>query len=191
LRGSAGSFGIVTSIEVTTFPAPPSATIFQYSWDLTVADASNGIAVFQSFVQTNIPPEFGAEIVLGKGSASGRVSFELSGGWYGAASKLNATIAPLLEKLPKKPQTSLNVGTYINSVQVLAGDQSLNTNTAPDVHDTFYAKSLMTPASSPMSPAAIKAFINYLAHEGFSSKTVRVVLFLHPTEALYPLAMVL
>lgn len=172
MRGSAGSFGVTTSIKVKTFPAPPSATVFQYNWDLSVTDASNGITAFQTFVQTNIPPEFGAEINLGKGSSSGKVSFTLVGGWYGAASKLNATISPLLAKLPKNPKTSLNVGTYINSVKALAGSQSLDTSTAPDVHDTFYAKSLMTPASSPMSPAAIKAFMNYLAHEGFASTTV-------------------
>ena len=172
MRGSAGSFGITTSIEVTTFPAPPSATVFQYHYDLSVADAAKGIAAFQSFVQTNIPQEFGAEINLGRGSASGRVSFTITGGWYAPPGGLNATIAPLLAELPNKPKVTLNVGTYINSVQVLAGSQSLNTSTAPDAHDTFYAKSLMTPASSPMSSAAITAFMNYLAHEGFASTTV-------------------
>jgi hypothetical protein len=175
MRGSAGSFGITTSIEVTTFPAPPSSTVFQYHWDMSIADASNGIAAFQSFVQTNIPVEFGAEINLGRGSVSGKVSFTITGGWYGAASGLNATIAPLLANLPSNPQTTLNVGTYINSVQVLAGSQSLNTATAPDVHDTFYAKSLMTPASSPMSSAAITGFMSYLANEGFASTTVCVI----------------
>lgn len=172
MRGSAGSFGITTSIEVTTFPAPPSATVFEYQWDMSVSDAANGIAAFQSFVQTNIPPEFGAEITLGRGSASGRVSFLLIGGWYGQATALNATVAPLLAQLPSNPAVTLNVGTYINSVQVLAGSQSLDTTTGPDTHDTFYAKSLMTPASSPMSTAAITAFMNYLGNEGFSSTTV-------------------
>jgi hypothetical protein len=172
MRGSAGSFGITTSITVKTFPAPPSATIFQYGWDMSVTDASNGIATFQSFVQTNIPPEFGAEINLGRGSASGKVSFQLVGGWYGAANKLDATIAPLLAKLPTNPQTSVNPGSYINSVQLLVGGQSLDTTLAPDRNDTFYAKSLMTPESSPMSPAAIQAFISYLANEGFSSTMV-------------------
>lgn len=64
-RGSAGSFGITTSIEVTTFPAPPSATVVEYQWDMSVPDAANGIAAFQSFVQTNIPPEFGADAYVG------------------------------------------------------------------------------------------------------------------------------
>jgi hypothetical protein len=172
MRGSAGSFGITTSIEFTTFPVPPSVTVFQYYWDLSVTDASSGIIAFQSFVQTNIPAELGAMIDLTKGSVSGKVTFAIIGGWYGTASKLNATIAPLLAKLPSNPQTTLNVGTYIDSMQVFAGPQPINTTTTPDVPNTFYAKSLMTPASSPMSPAAITAFMNYLANEGFASTMV-------------------
>lgn len=172
MRGSAGSFGITTSVQVKTFPAPSSSTAFEYHWDLNVADATKGISAFQSFVQTNIPVEFGAEINLGRGSASGRVSLTVTGGWYGPAGKLNATIAPLLSQLPPNPQTTLNVGTYINSVQFFAGSQPLDTTQMPDRHDTFYAKSLMTPQSSPMSSAAINAFMNYLAYQGFVSTTV-------------------
>lgn len=171
MRGSAGSFGITTSVQVKTFPAPSSSTAFEYHWDLNVADATKGISAFQSFVQTNIPVEFGAEINLGRGSASGRVSLTVTGGWYGPAGKLNATIAPLLSQLPPNPQTTLNVGTYINSVQFFAGSQPLDTTQMPDRHDTFYAKSLMTPQSSPMSSAAINAFMNYLAYQGFVSTT--------------------
>jgi hypothetical protein len=167
--------------------------VFQYQYDLSVAEASKGIDAFQSFVQTNIPQEFGAEINLGKGSAAGRVSFTIVGGWYAPPSKLNATIAPLLAQLPNNPKVTLDVGTYINSVQVLAGSQSLNTTTAPDVHDTFYAKSLMTPASSPMSTAAITAFMNYLANEGFASTTVCIIIFACERHliVIYYLAMVL
>jgi hypothetical protein len=179
MRGAGGSFGITTSIEVTTFPAPPSATVFQYTWDLSVADAASGVAAFQSFVQTDIPPEFGAYMNLFKGSASGRVAVQLSGGWYGPANGLNTTIAPFLSQIATSPQTTLNVGTYINSVAVLGrstGSQTLNTSAVPDNHDTFYAKSIMTPESSPMSTSAITAFMSYLAHEGFSSTMVCVCL---------------
>lgn len=171
MRGSGGSFGITTSIEVTTYPAPPSSTVFEYSWNLNVADTSKGIAVFQSFAQTNLSPQFGAEIDLGRGSSLGTVSFTFTGGWYGPARDFNATIAPLLAKMPKGPKVTLTVGTYLNSVAYLAGG-SLDTQSKPDGHDTFYAKSLMTPESSPMSTAALNAFARYLGNEGYTSKTV-------------------
>ncbi|KAF8229617.1 glucooligosaccharide oxidase [Tricholoma matsutake] len=172
MRGSGGSFGITTSIEVTTHPAPPSVTAFFYNWDLSVADAASWIAKFQTFVQTDISPEFGAYVNLNKGSASGRVALSLNGGWFGPAVGLNTTIAPFLSQIPTSPQTILDVGTYIDSVGVFGratGSPSVNTSVVPDSHDTFYAKSLMTPESSPMSTSAITAFMNYLGNEGFSS----------------------
>jgi FAD/FMN-containing dehydrogenase len=103
MRGSAGSFGISTSIEVVTFPAPPSSTVFQYHWDMSIADAANGIGAFQSFVGTNIPVEFGTEINLAKSSASGRVTFTLVGGWYGPASGLLPLLRfwPSFQVIPK------------------------------------------------------------------------------------------
>lgn len=150
---------------------PASATIFEYDWNLSIATASKAIASFQSFVQTNIPAQLGVEINLGRGSTSGTVSFSLTGGWYGAQSALNAVLAPLLAQLPKNPSVNLRPGTYMNSVAYLGGG-SLSTTKA-DMTDTFYAKSMMTPASSPLSSAAINAFISYLANQGFTSNLVR------------------
>ena len=119
----------------------------------------------------NIPPQLGAEINLGRGSALGTVYFSLTGGWYGAQKDLKGVLSPLLALLPKDPEVSLKTGTYLSSVAVLGGG-SLNT-TNPDTTDTFYAKSLMTPQNSPMSKNAINAFIRYLANQGYSSALVR------------------
>ncbi|KAG6860779.1 hypothetical protein C0995_007683 [Termitomyces sp. Mi166 len=171
LRGSAPSFGIVTSYEVKTFQTPQFSTIFQYSWNLNFTAAAKGISAFQKFVNTNIPSQLGAEIVLGRGSTSGTVYFALSGGWYGSPQDLNSVLLPFLRQMPPKPSTSLKRGSYIEGVTELAGG-SLDTKSAPGPRDTFYAKSLMTPATSPMSETAILAFTRYLAVTGFSSKMV-------------------
>ena len=173
LRGSSGSFGIVTSIQVQTFPAPPSATVFEYDWDLNVADATNLVEQFQNFVQTDIPQAWAAEIDLGRGSATGFVALTLAGGWYGPADQLAGVMAPLLNALPTPSSATLTPGTYINSVLVLGGTRTLNTTNTPDTHDTFYAKSLMTPEAAPMSTAAINAFMAYLGSAGFTADTVR------------------
>lgn len=121
-------------------------------------------------MESNIPPQFGAEINLGRGSASGTVHFSLTGGWYGAKEDLNGVLSPLLAQLPGDRKENLKTGTYLSSVAVLGGD-SLDT-TKPDTTDTFYAKSLMTPQSSPMSKKAINAFLRYLANQGYSSALV-------------------
>ena len=65
-------------------------------------------------------------------------------------------------------------GTYIESVQNLGGLNRLNSNTSgiADIHDTFYAKSLMTPEASPMTITALNAFMTYLGETGFTADTV-------------------
>jgi len=50
-------------------------------------------------------------------------------------------------------------------VNYYGGKGTLDTS-APDNTDTFYVKSLMTPS---LSPPALNAFMNYLAHQGFKS----------------------
>ncbi|KAF8878851.1 glucooligosaccharide oxidase [Infundibulicybe gibba] len=170
MRGSAGSFGITTAIEVTTFEAPPSATFYQYTWNMNVQDAANAMAKFQTYVETNIPPQLGGELVITKGSVRGNVTFALVGAWYGPSAQLNSTLAPYLTSLAPPRNISLQSGTYIESVANIGGGP-LDTTAAPDKNDTFYAKSLMTPEKSPMSNSALRAFASYMANQGFDSNT--------------------
>ena len=173
LRGASSSIGVVTSIQVETFPAPASATIFKYNWDLNPADAASATEQFQNFAKTDIPQEIAAEIVLSIGSTKGRVNFGLTGGWYAPANQFDAVIAPLLNTLPTPSGKTITPGTYIESVQNLGGLGRLNTTNIPDTPDTFYAKSIMTPEASPMTNAALNAFMNYLADPGYTADTVR------------------
>ena len=172
-RGAGSSIGIVTSFEVETFPVPDSVTIFVFNFDLSAADAASATEEFQNFVQGNIPPAFGAEINLAKGLGSGRVSWNLVGGWYAPADQLEAVLAPLLAKLPTPAKATYTPGSYIDSATLLGGLGRLDTTSTPDVPNTFYAKSLMTPESQPMSSETIAAFMNYLSNEGFNEGTVR------------------
>ena len=165
--------GVVTSIYAKTFAAPASATVFQYTWDLSAAEAAEATEQFQNYVQTDIPQEIAAEIVLSKGSSEGRVSFGLTGGWYAPAEQFDAVIAPLLYNLPTPSKKTITPGTYIESVQNLGGLGRLDTSGIADTHDTFYAKSLMTPEASPMTLDALNAFMSYLGSAGFTADTVR------------------
>ncbi|KAJ7065270.1 glucooligosaccharide oxidase [Mycena amicta] len=171
IRGASPSFGIVTSIEVQTFAAPSSATVFQYGWNsLNITAASNAITALQTFAATNIPAELGAELVFAAGPSSSHVYMGLTGAYYGSGN-LTAIIAPYLAKLTKPSWSTITPGSYINSVSTLASPDALNTSTKADSSDTFYTKSIMTPQGSPMSAAAIKAFVTYMAVQGFSSDT--------------------
>ncbi|KAH9480021.1 Chitooligosaccharide oxidase [Psilocybe cubensis] len=172
LRGAAGSFGITTSITFKTYPVPSSATIIGYNWDLTAAAAADALGRFQTYATSNnIPATFGPELTFSKGSAQGRVTFSLGGGFYGPASQLDAILSPFLSQMPASPGGGRTTGSYINSVASLTGGLPLNTASGPDRRDTFYAKSLMTPQSAPIADAARKAFFNYLANDGFNANT--------------------
>ena len=145
---------------------------------MTAAVAANALGIFQSFVQTNIPPQLGMEINLGQGYSNGQVSFELSGAWYGAQSAMTSALQPLLSQLPAPSSSTFSGnGTYIDSVAVLGGGVSLNTQSAPDTTDTFYAKSLMIPS---LNASAWTSFTNYLATTGFTTNLVSVRSFLTP-----------
>ena len=174
LRGASSSIGVITSFQVKTFPVPASATVFNYNWDLNPADAVCATEQFQNFVMTDIPQEFAAEIVLSKGSCKGRIKFGLTGGWYAPADQFEAVIAPFLNTLPKPSGKTITPGTYIESVQNLGGLDRLNTTDIPDTHDTFYAKSIMTPEKTPMTVKALNAFMSYLADPGYTADTVRL-----------------
>ncbi|KAJ3548899.1 hypothetical protein NMY22_g1086 [Coprinellus aureogranulatus] len=169
VRGAASSFGIVTKTTMSTLPAPNSTTFYEYGWNMNIADASAAYASYQSFSLSNpVPPELGIELILGRGSSRGTVSLMFSGAWYGAANKFDAAIKPLLDTMPRKAEwNSKTVGTYLDSVVSLAGG-SLNVD-APDGHDTFYVKSLTTPTGQPVTAAAQKAFMTYVANQGFDT----------------------
>ncbi|TEB28279.1 FAD-binding domain-containing protein [Coprinellus micaceus] len=172
VRGAASSFGIVTKTTLLTLPVPNSTTTYEYGWNLNINDATTAFQSYQSFSLSNpTPPELGIELLLAKGSSKGTVTFMLSGVWYGAAGGLDTAIKPLLDIIPQKPVWSnKKVGTYLDSLKSLAGG-SLSV-TAPDTHDTFYAKSLITPNDSTkqvLAPAQ-KEFMTYLANTGFDSK---------------------
>ncbi|CAK5273796.1 unnamed protein product [Mycena citricolor] len=177
IRGASPSFGIVTSVEVQTFAAPPAVTVFAYNWDsLNISSASAAISAFQTLSKANISAAFGGELNFGPGPSSSHVSLELTGGFYGPTADFNSNALPIintfLKALPKVSSSTVTRDmTYINSVAHFAGSDPLNTTTATETRDTFYTKSLMTPQGSPMSPAAIKAFVSYMANQGFSSDT--------------------
>lgn len=175
MRGSGSSFGIATAITVQTFSAPPTATIFSYNWHFTAASAAVALAKYQNFVLTsNLPPEFGAEIVLTPGDVQGNVSVGLAGGWYLPLDGLNATLKPFMDVMPPPRTASFDTGDYLHSAVNLAGG-SLDTTSAPDGTDTFYAKSLMTPEKEPMSDKALLAWMEVLANEGFNAPVVRAI----------------
>ncbi|KAK1225789.1 hypothetical protein PQX77_011255 [Marasmius sp. AFHP31] len=186
IRGSAPSFGITTSIEVETMPAPQHATIYAYSWNLTPQAAGQAFVDFQSFVlnTANLPPQLGSTLNLRKGNVSGEVTFSLGGGWYAEPERLDGVLKPFIDKLPVPvSQIRQGNGTWINSVDAVArltGSSLESLGSMPSPQELFYSKSLMTPEGAPVTLEAAVALMEYLSNEGFQSTfdwTIDLLLF--------------
>ncbi|KAK0206912.1 glucooligosaccharide oxidase [Desarmillaria ectypa] len=170
MRGAASSFGIIISVDFETFRAPSFATIYEYDWQLDSSAAAAALYKFQEYVMTDIRPQFGAEVNIGKGNSEGSVSFVLTGGWYGeSVDALQSILAPFLQSMPSASGKYSGNGTYISTVKVLSSGVVNTKATGPDT--AFYVKSLTTPEDQPISLEALEVYMKYLAYEGYASDT--------------------
>lgn len=167
IRGAAPSFGIVTQLTVHTQPAPSSNILFDYNFNPSnTTAAANMFMAFQTWAANTAPPEIGAHVELGVGS------FALSGVYYGTQSSFTSTITPLLNAMGQPTSSSVQTYDWIGVLEQLGGgDGNLNTSTAPDISDTFYAKSLMVADDALLTESALVNFFQYLYGPGVQSDT--------------------
>jgi len=110
------------------------------------------------------PPELAIQTVLGP-NGNGGVFLSFQGDFYGNLDGFHEVIDGWVEGLP-------DVGRTVNATQLdwinalVAKDGNLST-TAPDSHDTFYAKSLLV--SEPSSNQSLSDWVNFMFGEGISS----------------------
>ncbi|KAK0483238.1 hypothetical protein IW261DRAFT_1549740 [Armillaria novae-zelandiae] len=166
IRGSASSFGVVTSYEFSTVAVPEEGTYFVYNWNVSVAEASTFLRSFQGYVQSGIPNSLGLELRLLRGNIAGNLSMQLDGAYFGSHESFTEIIQPYLDTLPPPGLTAITQGNWIETVAALTFG-ALNTSTQTPLHDTFYAKSLMVPEDSPLSRGAVDALMSYLDTVGF------------------------
>ncbi|KAK0240537.1 hypothetical protein EDD85DRAFT_788572 [Armillaria nabsnona] len=151
VRGSASSFGVVTSYEFSTVAVPEEGTYFVYNWNI----------LFRAAFLT-----LGLELRLLRGNIVGNLSMQLDGAYFGSHESFTEIIQPYLDTLPPSGLTAITQGNWIETVAALTFG-ALNTSTQAPFNDTFYAKSLMIPEDSPLSRRAIDALMSYLDAVGF------------------------
>ncbi|ORY84716.1 glucooligosaccharide oxidase [Leucosporidium creatinivorum] len=160
LRGSAPSFGIVTTYHFRTYQRPSTVIVSTYSYPagaLSSTTAAQVFLAFQTFGKTKAPSALGLKINIFKGkSVLAGASFQ------GSRAEYDQVIAPLLSSLPGGYTSSVKTLDWIGSLKEVAGGQPLSSQGASDYHDTFFAKSLMVPSATPLTQAALEAFFNYL-----------------------------
>lgn len=125
LAGAAPNYGVVTSFYFRTYEAPSTGVVFSYNWyGLDPSTMTNMFLAFQDFGRNQTPSAMGISVVIGKGG-----SFEISGAHYATRDVYNETIAPLLAKVPGGYEAKVESKSWIDTLQDLAGSQSLDTST--------------------------------------------------------------
>ena len=167
LRGAADSFGIVTTFYLQTQPAPSSVVNWAYSlpgmYD-SAATTTEAFTHIQNFA-------LNASVVdrkLGFGVHVDGSSFSVSGTYIGDLAVFTDTIAPaLLSGLPTPSSSSVDSVDWINSLTLLASPQTLQQPTLGyDLHDDFFAKSLVVPSSAPLTTDALNSYFSYVIENG-------------------------
>lgn len=175
MRGAASSFGIATRWYMQTFEAPSFSKIFSYNYNnISPSDAATILSYYATWVQTDIPPEFGSGINIFGNSDPGVLSLSFEGGWYGAEEDMQPVLDSFVNNVGvdyTDGGANGGDGTYIGSVENLGGGD-LNTGDAPLPRDTFYEKSLMISNDDPLSDEAWLEFMEYLAHDGVNGDLV-------------------
>ncbi|KUJ09586.1 FAD-binding domain-containing protein [Mollisia scopiformis] len=183
LRGAGMSFGIVTSMEFRTIPAPPENILFYYPYLWNQTQAHAGWDAWQAYCggETTpiIPPAMNVRWVIVDGD-DGLLLFLLEGAFHGSIEDFDLSIAPLIDVLDEIGGFQGNVTGVVGWLDALLyansnglysnwdNNQTLETPLNYTAHATFFAKSLMT---RNLSPAGVDAWINRLYATGPTSPT--------------------
>lgn len=169
LRGAADSFGIIIAFYLQTQPAPTAVVNWSYGIPGMFSNAATTAAVFthiQAFAQN-------ASVVdrkLGMGMYLDGTTFSISGTYIGDEATFTNIIAPaLLSGLPTPSSSSIKTVDWITSLTLLANNVPLQQPiTGYDLHDDFFAKSVVVPSSAPLTTAALTSYFTYIIQNGIN-----------------------
>ncbi|KAL9098509.1 MAG: hypothetical protein Q9163_005842 [Psora crenata] len=170
LRGDAADFAIVTTFYLQTQPAPDQVVNWQYSLGGMFSDAMASSEVFQH-VQNFALNSSVIDRNLGMGIYLDGTGFSISGTYFGDLDTFTGTLAPeLLRGLPSPAASSVRSLSWLDSLVALANNQPLQQpTTGYDQHDDFFAKSVVSPASHPLTAAAMTNYFHYIIQNGVNN----------------------
>ncbi|KAI5785606.1 hypothetical protein DFH27DRAFT_265144 [Peziza echinospora] len=167
LRGAGSSYGIVTSFKFQTYPAPEVSTMYQIAYsaqNLTIATRTEIIMAMQKYGATLAAPEMSVRIFFADGY------HVVSGVYWGDREGYVKAIAPLLELLPKTNRQVIMDGVekdWLTTLDELdAGVGLKQPLDGYDSHETFFTKSLVTPADDLLQNATVKNLFTFLDAAG-------------------------
>lgn len=151
---------------MATKPAP--TTITQWSFLLpdmytSAAKAASAFLNLQKFaLNPNVVDRRNTFNLLVDGT-----QYRISGLYLGSLETFNKTIKPeLLRGLPTPSAFFAKPVDWIQTLRERAGTDLQQPLTGYNAHDNFYAKSIVTPESAPLTTAAVTSFFDYIVKNG-------------------------
>jgi len=164
LRGAGSSYGIVTQFKLKTYTAPTVATYYQYNYyspSLTIK--TNTILAMQEFGLNFAPKELALRLF------HNNETFQVYGVYWGPKSQWETAIAPLLSRLPiagRVPTVPGEEMLWLDTLVRLNNGGELPQPLNYDTHETFFAKSIVTPENDLLDAATLNNFFTYLTTTG-------------------------
>ena len=163
LRGAAADFGIITTFYLQTQPAPTSVVNFHYNIPGMLSSASATTAVFEHLQSVALNVSI-VDRRLGLGVYLDGGQFYFSGTFFGDLADFNDNIASaLLNGIPTPSYSNVQSVDWITSLTMLGAPNPLQEPTSGyNLHDDFFAKSLVVPSSSPLTTEALNSYFGYV-----------------------------
>lgn len=141
LRGAGSNFGIVTSFRFKTFAAPSQVTAFQVNlpWNSASAIVSGWSALQDWLKSGGMPKEMNGRVF---GSPS---QTQLQGLYHGSSAQLRTAIQPLLTRLGASLSNAQQYD-WMGAFSYYTYGQQVDVSRPYNLVETFYSKSLVTPA---------------------------------------------
>ncbi|KAF7320142.1 FAD-binding domain-containing protein [Mycena kentingensis (nom. inval.)] len=157
LRGASASFGIVTRYTIQTHEAP--ATVQRFAINFNKRPASEFSRILQQYQQWSLhaPKEIG---IVANVWQSG-TDIEMTGYYMGTKDNFDPVFDSLLKATGQPDTIYRQEREWKTALTEVSGGSTLSTVGTPDIHDTFYAKSLVVPEVQPISTAAFEALADY------------------------------
>ncbi|KAI4181923.1 MAG: hypothetical protein LQ346_006672 [Caloplaca aetnensis] len=164
LRGAAESIGIVNTFYFQTQPAPSSVVNWVYEIPMANPNvAADSFSHIQDFA-------LNASVIddrTGFGVTPSPSSFHISGTYHGDEATFRSKIAPeFLRTLPTPASTKIQTLSWLDSLADMWGRPLSQPLSGYNEHDNFYAKSILVPESTPLSPSALLKYFTYIATNG-------------------------
>ncbi|KAJ7125701.1 glucooligosaccharide oxidase [Mycena crocata] len=159
IRGASSSFGIVTQYTMQTHEAPAQVIRFAFNFIDSSRSPERFAHVLHAYQNWGLTAE--KEIGIVANVWQGGSDIEMAGYYMGNRKEFDRVTASLLSATGQPDTTYIQERDWITALTEADGGSNLSTKGTQEIHDNFYAKSLVVPANSPLTTDTFSNLAKY------------------------------